>query len=391
MISRSGTTLKYLFFFVCLVVIQITTSAAQTPELAFHPNPIAKPTPPVSYIYISQQPAVSGPNQVLGFAVAANGQLTSIKGSPFDASVGPMAVNGKYLFAGHDNPDGGGVFSIDTYAILANGALKFTVSNSVAPDPFWWDALFLDHTGTNLYGEMYDGNDCSFASFTINRASGVVTPAQSTDLGSECYMSFTLNANNEHIYAAYGGPYRPRIDALDIKNWTWNLEEPMPVAQPATVLEPYFISADPLNHVVGAFSTGAGALQLGVYTADEEGDLTTSSTYKNMPMTMLGPEDMKMSPSGKLLAVSGACGLQVFHFNGAKPITQYATLLKITNPPANYALKQLGWDSSNHLFALIGHQLHVFTVTPTSVTQAPGSPYTISGYPEYIAVQPLPL
>jgi hypothetical protein len=34
-----------------------------------------------------------------------------------------------------------------------------------------------------------------------------------------------------------------------------------------------------------------------------------------------------MSPSGKLLAVAGTTGLQVFHFNGSNPIKPYTGLL----------------------------------------------------------------
>jgi hypothetical protein len=50
---------------------------------------------------------------------------------------------------------------------------------------------------------------------------------------------------------------------------------------------------------------------------------------------------------------------------------------------------QFFWDNSNHLYAISqsAGKLFVFTVTPTSATQAPGSPYNIS-HPQNIAVQP---
>jgi hypothetical protein len=39
---------------------------------------------------------------------------------------------------------------------------------------------------------------------------------------------------------------------------------------------------------------------------------------------------------------------------------------------------QFGWDSANHLYALSADGLlFVYTVTPTSITEAPGSPYSI--------------
>jgi hypothetical protein len=82
-----------------------------------------------------------------------------------------------------------------------------------------------------------------------------------------------------------------------------------------------------------------------------------------------------MSPSGKLLAVGGALGLQLFRFNGANPITSYTGLIGFGQ------FDQFRWDNSNHLYAInadTGH-LHIFTITPTSVREAPGSPYTIPG------------
>jgi hypothetical protein len=90
-----------------------------------------------------------------------------------------------------------------------------------------------------------------------------------------------------------------------------------------------------------------------------------------------------MAPSGKLLAVAGTNGVQVFHFNGANPPTAYTPLLTTDS------INQMFWDNDNHLYAInqIGGNMHVFTVTPTSYTEAPGSPYTVS-QPESIAVQP---
>ena len=76
--------------------------------------------------------------------------------------------------------------------------------------------------------------------------------------------------------------------------------------------------------------------------------------------------DLKMSPSGKLLAVGGSDGrgeggLQIFHFNGAQPITRYTGLL------TNAEIDQFYWDNADHLYAISSHpgKLFVFTVTPT--------------------------
>jgi hypothetical protein len=111
---------------------------------------------------------------------------------------------------------------------------------------------------------------------------------------------------------------------------------------------------------------------LGTFTANAHGGLTTQSTYLNMPTTALSPvSTMSISPSGKLLAAGGQ-GFQVFHFNGSSPITDYTGLLQ-----AGDSFEEFGWDRDNHLFALSGNALFVYTATPTSIKQAAGSPYSI--------------
>jgi outer membrane protein assembly factor BamB len=125
--------------------------------------------------------------------------------------------------------------------------------------------------------------------------------------------------------------------------------------------------------------------QLATYTVDAHGNLTTASTSSNMPTTLINNVyDMKMSPSGKLLAVGGVEGLQVFHFNGASPATHYTGLLN------NVLITQFFWDNDNHLYAISpsAGKLFVYTVAPSSVSQAPGSPYNITS-PQNVIVQTL--
>jgi len=156
---------------------------------------------------------------------------------------------------------------------------------------------------------------------------------------------------------------------------------------------PSFAAADPTNHVAFTmqpvnqlnFSPDKPA-QLATYTVDAKGNLSTTSTPANMPqIAVLGVTDLGMSPSGLLLAVGGAGGLQIFHFNGASPITHYTGLLTTAE------VDQFFWDNQNHLYVVgrTSNKLWVFTVTPTSYVQAPGSPYTINA-PISIIVQPMP-
>ena len=137
------------------------------------------------------------------------------------------------------------------------------------------------------------------------------------------------------------------------------------------------LAVDPTDHVASAVyefidpDTYKPA-QLATYTADSHGNLNTASKVGNMPHTALFyVTGLSISPSGKLLAVGGA-GFQVFHFNGSSPITHYTGRLQ-----ADYGFQQFGWDGDNHLYALGGGKLFVYTVTPTSIKEASGSPYSI--------------
>ena len=80
------------------------------------------------------------------------------------------------------------------------------------------------------------------------------------------------------------------------------------------------------------------------------------------------------SPSGKLVAVAGKEGLQVFHFNGASPVTRFTGLL--TSTPIN----QMFWDNSNHLYAISQSGGKILRVHhhPGRAYKAPGSPYSIN-------------
>jgi hypothetical protein len=131
------------------------------------------------------------------------------------------------------------------------------------------------------------------------------------------------------------------------------------------------------------FFAPPGPPQLAVYSIAADGSLTTNSTAANMPQTAVTQiNDLRMSPSGQLLAVAGTTGLEVFHFNGANPITPYTGLL------TNVSVDQMFWDNADHLYAISrsGNRLFVFTITPTSFTPGPNSP--LIGNPQGVIVLP---
>ena len=364
-----------------------------------------KPALPIDYIYVSQTPVTPGPNQVYGFAAAANGKLTPILGSPFQADVNYMAVNGKYLIGSTTDQ-----LYLNSYVIGKGGALSFAVANDIEKITGGVNNLYgtnyflsLDHTGATLYDFRTNGSEQDYESFAINNATGALslTPGYVwyPSSGSNGMGPFTISANNKYFYNTALGIDGYGIYMMDRTPNGTLLTPPsgepnisLPANMTGRVFFPTGISADPTNHVAVAFENVSdnqyprpvGSNQLGVYTANAQGVLTTMSTYKNMPKVSVGDTlQMRMSTSGRLLAVGGSTGLEIFHFNGGNPLTIFSTPIK------NVPILAVRWDNYNHLFA-VGEsgKLYVFTATPTSITQAPGSPYSIPGAQNLI-VQPL--
>ncbi len=362
---------------------------------------------PVGYVYVSSTPNNSNTNEIVAYAVDANGRLSPVAGSPFSEDVASMAVNGKYLMAATRSvPD------IDAFVIEPDGALRYSASteyaqyNAGSADCGVAGQIFFDHTGSNLYVMEYDGSDaCAnniYASFTVDKAKGDLKylglASTGTFPGVNTAAYFT--GSNVFAYAADNSAcmYYELFGFTRGSNGLLNVLGDVAKNTPApptgvSGFVPDIAAADPTNHVAVVMQPAnppgcaSGSLQLATYTADSTGYLTTTSTAANMPPTAItSVYDLKMAPSGKLLAIAGQEGLQIFHFNGANPITAYTGLL------TSDSINQLFWDNANHLYAIsqASDKLFVYTITPTGYAAAPGSPYTISS-PNFLIVQPLSL
>jgi len=349
-----------------------------------------------AYVYVSNVIGSTGKTEIHAFAAAANGRLTAVPGSPFADDVGWMAVNGLYLFGS----DTSGTF-INAYSIESDGALRYAASTNVV-QPGNCDtpgAVFFDHTGATLYNTDYLGNNCAntvYQSFAVEKATGKLKLVNEAGAGIN-YTILSFIGNNKFAYesdcvkgnAVIDGYRRSSDGSLTELNNT----PPWPTPPPNLGWCPYLAAADTTNHLAVPMypSPGlgqGGPYQLATYTADSNtGTLTTSSTYKNMPTVTVGSVNyLQMAPSGKLLAVAGTSGLEIFHFNGAGPITTYTGAL------VKDEVDQMFWDNDNHLYAISqkAGKLYVFTITPTAHSQALGSPYSIKGAVNII-VQPWPL
>lgn len=360
----------------------------------------------VAYVYVASSTGNGSANVIQGYAANRRGRLKPVPGSPFNEDVNSMAVNGLYLMAAdRTQPD------INAYNIESNGSLSFAAQTNYAQyndnQCGGAGAVFFDHTGQSLYAQVYN-IDCAnsgIASFAVDNSSGNLNYLGNTITGAEYNSGSPASfiGNNVYAYAAGpGGCFYYSIDSFERdSNGLLNIFFPQSQSAPwlpgppdgFRAYVPDLAAADRTNHIAIAEIPANPPGCLGVpvslasWTVDANGNLTTSSNYANMPTTaILNPTDMKMAPSGRLLALAGQEGLQVFHFNGAYPVTSYTPLL------ASDPINQMFWDNNHHLYAIsqASGKLYVFTITQTGYREAPGSPYAI-GSPQSIIVQPLPL
>jgi hypothetical protein len=337
----------------------------------------------VAYVYVA-----SGNQNIKAFATAPDGKLTPVPGSPFRVgSIAGMAVNAKYLFVTE------GVY-INSFSIAPDGSIKQVASINAQQfnsggcgGPA---SLFLDRTGTTLYDVDFNqnctGSDDAFQFFSIDASTGELSYLGVTAATWSYWEPLSFIGNNEYAYGSECSEYSDIYGFQRNDDGTLsalNINPSVPTAPKGYSYCPNQMVADSANHIAMALTPENGYKssqyapppQLATYTADSSGNITTKSTRFNMPKTAIPViTDIAMSPSGKLLAVAGLNGLQVFHFNGSKPLTHYTGLL------TKDQVDQVYWDNDNHLYAISQPtgKLFVYTVTPISVSQAPGSPHKIT-------------
>ena len=383
--SRSISVCLVAFAAICASTVLASAQVTSSPTENGTSNPASSP---VAYIYVAN-PASSTTYQINGYAAASNGALTTISGSPFKQNVNYMAVNGAWLF---------GVANLfeDIYSlkIASNGALSLKDKYTVVTNGDGVISDYLDRTGSTLYADLYSTNN-DYLSYSINQSNGMITAIGDLPGGPSNSSPVSFIGNN--VFAYSSSCYHFDAEIIGVKrassgtlSYLSNFNPPYPAEKSGGFYCPYLAAADPTNHIAIAMepltSTWAqdGAWQLATYTADTSGNLTTNSTHQNMPSVLVGAVSAYgMSPSGKYLAVGGGSGFQIFHFNGANPITKFTGLL--TSSPIN----QIFWDNANHVYAISqkAGKLFVYTVTSTGVTQAPGSPHAIKS-PQNLIVLP---
>ena len=359
----------------CASTVLASAQAASSPT---DPN-TAPPAGPVAYVYVASSPNGTT-DQINGFAATSNGSLTAIPGSPFLYNVSYMAVNGAWLFGIANTFE-----DLYSFSIGSNGALTLKDKLTVVTNGDGLISDYLDHTGSTLYADLYSTNN-DYLSFNVNQSTGALTQTGDLAGGPSNNSPVSFIGNNEYAYSSSCYHFGPEIIGVrrntdGTLSYLSNFNPPYPKIPTGDFWCPWLAAADPTDHLAVAMQplngnwVPQGPYQLATYTVNSSGELSTTSTYSNMPKVLVGTvNDYWMSPNGKYLAVGGSAGLQIFHFNGANPITKFTGLL------TSNQITQMFWDNANHLYAISNSagKLYVFTVTSTGVTQAPGSPHSIT-------------
>ncbi|MGA2538840.1 MAG: hypothetical protein ABSF53_22730 [Terracidiphilus sp.] len=381
--------------FLGLASLSIAAGMAHAQAGPADENASQNPGPsPVAFVYATR------PTHLDGFAAAANGKLTPVPGSPFSTpQFFHLSVNKKFLF-GFTGTE------IYSYSIAADGALhQVAVTNALqiadpCTDGYELYPTSIDASGSTLYVPVAvcpadDKFVQALEAFKIESNGelqylGASPPTEFqgpvTILGNDkfAYMANCQPINASADWYPWTATYTRESDGFLSPNHDSFPMPPKYYPSPDWVC-PEGLAADPTNHIAlaeDAFSpkTHAGytPLFLASYTADSHGNLTTTNTTENMAQAQTGFNLLSISPTGKLLAIGGGdfgSGFQVFHFNGADPITNFTEPIETNNP---FYFSEFGWDKSDHLYAVAyGTGLYVYTVTPTSINPAPGSPYSI--------------
>ena len=367
--------------------------------------PSISQTTPIANVYVQTKSGVRVYN------AAPSGQLTLVSGSPFYASGQMEAVRGTSLLISV------GTSYLHAYKLKSTGGIGSQVSQintgsyggSQCGTTAGLSGNILDKTGQYFSVQLWGAQDSSgnyicsaYQTYKLS-STGYFTylgDAENTTIGYRSPLPLEIDTYSSNDLFAYGAgqtdPYATQFygfkrasagDLIENSSFTW--KGPTPNPSDGTNYFPLYVAADPSSHLAVVmnlpFSSTQGYWLASFSINNTNGAISSSNTYANIPKLDVYPSSIAMSPSGKVVAVGGEPGLQLFHFNGSAAPTLYkGNLFSSTSNPN---INQVAWDNSNHLYALsydTGYlhataKLYVFTVTSTSVTPAPGSPYKITG------------
>ena len=298
---------------------------------AFAPQAKAQSTSAFVYVQV-QGPA----GAVYGYSASPTGQLTAIPGSPFKPGTQIVGSNKSQFFTL-------GKTTIHSYEVGSNGAigsqltdigyLNFAGSSCGGGTNGLSNAV-LDHTGQYLYVLLQNGGDGSCAAYqTYNVGSFTFQGDTEKSLAageSDSVGLPSILGNESFGYAnEWVGHYS---DLVGFKRDSSGTLQVMPFTETDPTLSgSNYLPANPDaspdgNYVVVQLNPDNGGgdsnpPQLGSYTVDASGNLSTTNTSSNMPTTALEQPSSTFSPDGKLLFSWGGPGTDPGEYNIEHNIT----------------------------------------------------------------------
>lgn len=343
--------------------------------------------------YIYESADVSNTNSsvqaIYGYALSSSGEVSPIPGEPFAVGDGInyyTASNGTYLFGiswgNSSNPTWQNIIS---YRIAANGALTKVQTTAAAtysstPGPHYlYGPLALDHSGQYLYVGVTGGTDMysqySVMTFQVNPETAALNFVGETPFHGQ--DTTTIHFTGDDKYAFDENNYEYLVGGNKTLLLMGNATD--------AGFDGNYLDTDPEDNLAVLGPHG----QLQSWLVHSNGSLSQhSSDGQTLVRTNLWPDDyqqMNFSPDGSILALAGF-GLDLYHFNGAKPITNYKQIYapgvynSQTNTIAGTLVWIVGWDSQHHFITIAQDYPktgtpaplygQIYTVTPTSVTEA---------------------
>jgi 6-phosphogluconolactonase (cycloisomerase 2 family) len=368
-----------LLLFACALFVFAVpeTMAAQTNPLATPKSNRSSGSGLAADVYVGTNVSGYGSGYVTSYIINSAGVSASAAGSSVSGASGSLNVTAQFVFA----TDGR---YIVTYTRDAGGGLAQTSSvdgtaHNITPPGSEVGALTLDRTGHTLYAAEieYDGSDNdAYSIWTIN-ADGSLSFVN--NVGPSVYYNSPLAFTQDNHYAYSYGCY---FAGWDVPGFARNSDGTLAQFESGALpppsndfICPSDVETSAMNYVVIAFIDveAPGSLeQLGSFTLNSDGTLTLlPSTVITTPFD--GERNMAFDPTGQYLAVSGGAGIQMYSLQAGGTLAPIGSVVD-SGVPFNV----VKWDNSNHLYAISGAALYVFSSNAGVLTQAPGSPMPVT-------------
>ncbi|MBV8206428.1 MAG: hypothetical protein JO041_06520 [Acidobacteria bacterium] len=364
------------------------SSHSSSPSSTSPTNPTSSGAPPGS----TPAPSVvawaysggSGSNStgpLYGFGINADGSATPVPGSPASGPNESVVSTSAYVFG----TDGS---NIATYARGSDGSLKLASTAAAAPNAgmptaYFIGSLTLDHTGQTLYASEDAGSDDNYYFFFNVGAGGSITKIGQLGPSVDYVSPLVFSPDNSYAYG--WGCFHLGWDITGFKrNSDGTLTSISTNAVPGEFAGsgqfycPQGAAVSSMGYIaIAEVATGTSSpAGLASYRIASDGSLglvagsAIATALPGSPCCTV-VNDMSFDPSGTFLAVAGQVqgGLQMFRL---QPGGGLAAVGGLQATGATY--RALGWDTSNHLYAVSSTGLYVFTNANGTLTPAPGSP-----------------